>query len=226
MQKQPVVIILASTSPRRRQLLEAAGVAFDVLSTDVDESAVRAEHPAQLVTERARLKAEAVAASLRPGGEKALVVGADTVVVLDDEVLGKPEDEADARRMLARLSGRNHHVLTGLAVCPVGLEPPAPVAAADTGAAKAGIARPNGRCVVAFQTTEVTMGALSPETIARYVATGEPLDKAGAYGIQERGGLLVRRIEGDYFNVVGLPLALLRDMTSVFGVDLLEQGQQ
>lgn len=221
MQKETVPIILASASPRRRQLLEAAGVAFSVHSVDVDESTVLETSPSRLVMERARLKAEAAAAVLGWEGATALVVGADTVVVLGDEVLGKPEDDTDARRMLARLSNRSHRVLTGLALCPTD----GSVETAWTG--RGGLPEEaermgrTGRCVVAFQETTVTMGPLRPETIDGYVATGEPLDKAGAYGIQERGGLLVRRIEGDYFNVVGLPLALLRDMASLFGVELL-----
>lgn len=213
MTKRTQCLILASASPRRRRLLDNVGAQFEVHTSDVDEHAVEATSPAQLVVARARLKADAVAGVIDSG----LVIGADTVVVVDDEILGKPRDAEEARRMLGRLSGRSHHVMTGVAVCPAGgtrssIGPP-PVE-------RGSIVRQDG-ALVAYERTTVTMRSLTSTEIDRYVATGEPMDKAGAYGIQERGGLLVAGIVGDYFNVVGLPLALLRDMLEQFGVSLL-----
>lgn len=218
MQQVTPRLILASGSPRRQQLLADAGVAFEVNVVAVDEDEVRAPSPEQLVTARARLKAEATAATIKEG----FVLGADTVIVLDGEVLGKPRDEEDARRMLSRLSDRAHAVMTGVAICPVG----AAIERLEVSNIKSEDVR-SGRmhweqgALLGCGVTEVTMGPLSPDVIAAYVATGEPLDKAGAYGIQGIGGLLVQSIAGEYFNVVGLPLALLRDMLGVFGVELL-----
>lgn len=226
MLKENLRIVLASASPRRRQLLQAAGVEFEVKTADVDESGVDGPSPEKLVMARARLKAQASAAALGSDDPPALVIGADTVVVVDGDVLGKPENEADARRMLGRLSDRTHLVLTGLAIRPVGVLAPELDAADSLDAApKPRRMARAGECIVAYDRTEVTMVPLTPELVELYAATGEPLDKAGAYGIQERGGLLVRRLVGDYFNVVGLPLALLRDMLSVFGVEPLRSGQ-
>ena len=184
-------LVLASASPRRRALLERLGLAPDVRPTDADETwpALPVGPAAEAVAMR---KAEAVDA---PG---ALVLAADTVVVLDGDVLGKPADEAHARATLARLSGRTHHVTTGIAL------------------------RYDGRQAVAHATTAVTFAALSDAEIAAYVATGSPLDKAGAYGIQDdAGALLVEGIEGDYFNVVGLPLRTLYETLRCFVPDLV-----
>ena len=148
--------------------------------------------PDELVTSLAKGKALAVAGK----HPEAVVIGADTVVVLDGEILGKPKDPAEATSMLGRLSGRVHTVKTGLCV----------VREADR------------RILTAVESTEVTFGELTPEQIDRYVATGEPMDKAGAYGIQELGATLVRRVDGCYFNVVGLPLFRLARMLESFGM--------
>jgi septum formation protein len=168
-------LVLASGSPRRRELLAHLGVPFTVVAADVDETPRPGEGPVELVRRLAAAKAAAV------DGDP--VLAADTVVELDGEILGKPADAAAARRMLARLSGRSHHVHTGVAL------------------------RAGERLDVEVVTTAVTFAALTPEAIEWYVATGEPLDKAGAYAIQGAGGVFVESIHGSASNVVGLPLA-------------------
>ncbi len=186
-QKPQVPIILASASPRRRELLAQAGFTFDVVPAHVPEVQKTGEDPIHFVTRLAREKAEAVAAThaLTPD---TLVLGADTIVVVDEEILGKPRDEADAARMLRQLSGKTHQVITG--VC---------------------LAKGRERQRAA-EVTFVRFNTLSDSEIAAYVATDEPLDKAGAYAIQGRAGRWVPRIHGCYFNVVGLPLALVSSM--------------
>jgi septum formation protein len=191
-------IILASSSPRRRDLLTQVGYAFSVMHADIDESVLPGELPEAHTERLAREKARAVAA--RTG--KGIVVAADTVVVAGDAILGKPVDEKDALRMLSLLSGREHRVVTGLAVMDAA----------------------TGRMEVRTSVTKVWFRRLSTEEIAAYIAAGEPLDKAGAYGIQERGALLVERIEGCYYNVVGLPLSLLGEMLETFGIALWSRG--
>lgn len=188
-------IILASGSPRRRELLGQMGVRdFRVLTPDIDERMDRALPPDRLVEAISAEKAGAVAAQ---AGAGALVIAADTVVALDGAVLGKPADPADARRMLAALSGRRHAVYTGFTVLR------------------------DGRAVTRSEVTEVAFRALTAEEIDAYAATGEPLDKAGAYGIQGVGALLVEGIRGDYFNVMGLPVCALGRVLAEFGVDCL-----
>lgn len=195
MNRQGKRIILASASPRRQALLRDLGVDYDVVVPAVDEDSVTADTPGALAEARARLKAEAAAATLADG----LAIGADTIVVCNGEVLGKPKDETDAVHLLETLSGRTHVVITGVSVCEAN----------------------GGRIVVDKCETEVTFRPLERAEIERYVATGEPMDKAGAYGIQGKGALLVQSIVGDYFNVVGLPLVLLDSMLRRFGVRLL-----
>jgi septum formation protein len=187
-------IILASNSPRRRELLEQIGLTFLVAPADVDESVRDGEAPKDYAERLALDKARAAASRAKEG----IVIAADTFVVVGDAIFGKPVDAADARRMLSELSGRGHEVLTGLAV----------------------VDAATGRSAVRTSATGVWFRELSDREIAAYVATGEPLDKAGAYGIQERGALLVERIEGCYSNVVGLPLSLLGEMLREFGVSL------
>jgi septum formation protein len=198
-------LILASASPRRRELLAQAGYEFEVRPAHVNEDLHPGEDPVAYVTRLAREKAEAVLrlAGAEPQPESApsgdlAVLGADTTVTLDNHILAKPEDEADARRMLGILSGRTHRVITGVAVA--------------TGAGS------QARCQVAAEVTAVRFLTLSAEEIAAYVATGEPMDKAGAYAIQGRAARWIPRIEGDYFNVVGLPLALLASMLDGLGI--------
>ena len=188
-------LILASGSPRRRQLLEQIGLTFVVRSSDVDESVSPGLTPAQVVESLSARKGEAVAAEAAPGD---LVLSADTVVALDGAILGKPRDRAEAEAMLTALSGRTHQVYTGVTLLQ------------------------DGRRLTEHEVTAVTFRPLSPEEIAAYVSTGEPMDKAGAYGIQDLGALLVERLEGDYFNVMGLPLCRLGEMLAQFGVRPLE----
>ena len=184
----PVPIVLASASPRRKQLLELLGLSFEVAPADVDETWRNGEAPP---VHAERLACEKAAAAARDG---AVVVGADTIVVIGAEILGKPRDAAEARAMLRRLAGRGHDVFTAVAV-------------AWRGAIVSGTVR-----------TAVWFRPLDDEAIAAYVATGEPLDKAGAYGIQGYGAVLVERIEGDYFTVLGLGLGLLVELLGRAGL--------
>ncbi|HUV05265.1 MAG TPA: Maf family protein [Armatimonadota bacterium] len=190
-------VILASASPRREELLRLLGLDFRVVMSEFDESMVCQWPPEEHVVESATGKAADIASRIHDG----VVIGADTVVVVDSSILGKPVDAEDARRMLRLLSGRSHYVFTGLCVMQR--------TAGET-------IRSERDCVC----TEVRFGELSDEVIDAYVATGEPLDKAGAYGIQERGSVLVERIAGDYFNVVGLPVYRLSRMLLEVGIAL------
>lgn len=188
-------LILASASPRRRELLAQAGYHFDVQASSLTESRRPGEDAIRFATRLAREKAEEVFARRQAVAgtvEPAMVLGADTVVVCDGEVMGKPADPADAERMLRLLSGRTHHVVTGVAV----------VWGSNL----------SSTVEVAAELTQVTMQTLSPGEVSRYVASGEPMDKAGAYAIQGYAGRWIPRISGCYFNVVGLPLALVATM--------------
>jgi len=193
------MLVLASASPRRRELLAQAGCRFEVRPAHIPEDPLPGEDPIVYVTRLAREKAEAVFRKLSQGngqhrqergeGQSSLaVLGADTTVTLDNMILGKPEDAADAARILRLLSGRTHRVITGVALATAeGTE-------------------------VAAEATAVRFLTLSEEEIAAYVASGEPMDKAGAYAIQGRAARWIPRIEGCYFNVMGLPLALVVSM--------------
>ena len=193
-------MILASQSPRRRELLSEAGFDLDIRPADIDEARLPGESPVELVERLAAEKAEAARAALDASPADGLLVAADTIVWMDDEALGKPENPEDAARMLRELSGRTHHVSTG--VCVLRL------AGDGSAAAQASF----------VETTDVTFWELTDAEIAAYVSTGEPLDKAGAYGIQGAGRLLVEKIDGDYSNVVGLPVArLVREVTRLMG---------
>jgi septum formation protein len=188
-------LILASASPRRAEVLRAAGIAFEVLPTDVDESPQPNEEPGELVARLAEAKARSAAARAASSASPAILVGADTAVVADAKTLGKPASADDARRMLRLLSGRTHSVLTGLAL----------------------VRLPGGESRREQETTRVTFAPLTDREIEDYVASGEPFDKAGAYAIQGLGGRFVTRVEGCYFNVVGMPLARLYRMLREFG---------
>jgi septum formation protein len=187
------MLVLASASPRRQELLRNAGIPFTVQPADIDESPRPREAPREYAERLAREKALAVW-RLRP---QDVLLGADTIVVVDEMILGKPADAVDAARMLRLLSGRVHRVITG--VCIVG-----PVASGRMPVAS--------KEQTASETTLVTMNELSDEDIRDYVATGESMDKAGAYAIQGRASRWIPRIEGDYANVVGLPVALVYAM--------------
>ena len=191
-------LVLASSSPRRRELIARLGLEFEVLPADVDESPRRGEAPEALARRLAEDKASAIA-HVRP---QALVIGSDTIVVVDGDVLGKPADDEEAVRMLLRLQGREHRVETGIAVVapPLAGQKAARVASSVVG-------------------VDVRFRAFD-ESIARaYVATREPLDKAGAYGIQGYGSALVERIDGDYFAVMGLPIARMLSHLRELGWD-------
>jgi len=196
-------LILASASPRRRELLHSLGLDFIVRPVDLDETPLPGEEPWIYVERLARAKAHARTA---PGE---LVLAADTVVVLDGDLLGKPTDPGEAERMLGRLTGREHTVFTGVAV----YEPASAQAAGQEG--------PRGREVAAVERSEVLIAGLSTEEIRWYVATGEPLDKAGSYAIQGLGALFVEAVRGNYTNVVGLPLPAVYDLFRRLGHDLL-----
>ncbi len=193
-------LILASTSPRRRELLGLLGLPFEVVASRYDEDLLAPDGlaPDEYVTRLATGKASEVAA--RTEGD-ALVLGADTTVILDGMALNKPADGEDARRMLRLLSGRTHRVYTGLCLIAVGGGIP-------------------GEVRTDHAVTDVTFDVLAEDTIAAYVATGEPLDKAGAYGIQGKALSFIPGISGDYFNVVGLPLNRLCILLGRFGVSI------
>ena len=186
-----VRVILASASPRRRDLLTLIGIAHEVRPSDLDESVVRGETPVAHAERLARAKARA-AADVAP---EAIVIAADTIVVVDGEILGKPRDAIQAASMLRRLSGRSHIVYTAIAV-----------------------AR-GARTESAVEAPEVTFRSLTDEEITSYVETGEPLDKAGAYGIQGYGATIVERVNGDYFSVMGLGLRRLVELLARVGVE-------
>lgn len=187
-------IILASASPRRKALLTQMGLSFQVIVSDADETVDEALSPARQVEIISRRKAQAVAETV---GEGKLVVAADTIVALDGSVMGKPHGTGDAVAMLRRLQGRTHEVYTGLTL------------------------QQGDRVTTHVERTAVTFRPVSEKEIAAYVATGEPMDKAGAYGIQGRGGVFVERIEGDYFNVMGLPVCALGKALGAFGVEVM-----
>ncbi len=181
-------LVLASASPRRAEILRTVGWSFEARPAEIDESRLVDEDATTYVQRVARAKAEALAS--RASG--ATVLGADTVVVIDSEILGKPVDDDDARRMLSLLQDRWHQVLTGVALV-----------SSETGLSR-----------IAHEVTEVRFAAMSEDEINWYVATGEPMDKAGAYAIQGQGARFVKEISGDYFNIVGLPVRLLYELLS------------
>jgi septum formation protein len=187
-------LVLASASPRRRELLGGLGLAFTVRPVDLDETPRPGEEPRAYVLRLAREKAAARVAA----GE--LVLAADTIVVLDGDLLGKPRDEEEARRMLGRIAGREHTVLTGVALYEV--------------------REGEARRVATVAASRVRMAAMSAEEIAWYVATDEPLDKAGSYAVQGLGALFVEEVFGNYTNVVGLPLPATSRLFAELGYDL------
>ena len=188
-------IVLASASPRRQELLRRVGIAdFDVRVPRVEETFPQGLTPPEVVAYISREKAEAAAGLCGP---EDIVITADTMVFLDEQRLGKPRDEAHALEMLTALQGRKHTVCTGVSVCR------------------------GTRRLTETESTDVFFRPAAEEELRRYIATGEPMDKAGAYGVQGRGALLVERLEGDFFNVMGLPVLRLARMLERFGVSLL-----
>jgi septum formation protein len=196
MQVREPRIILASASPRRAELLRQIGVEFDLMPSETEERPHPDEAPADYITRIARAKVIAATRKCEAG----LVIGADTIVVLDGRIMGKPEDEASAKRMLTQLSGRWHAVMTGVALYDI-----------QTSAE-----------VADYDKTLVKFARLTEREIEWYVATGEPMDKAGAYGIQGLGGLFVDEIAGNYYNVVGLPLPLVYRLARRLGYSFVK----
>jgi septum formation protein len=180
-------LVLASGSPRRAEILERAGWPHEIIVAGIDETVLPNEEPAAYVQRLARSKAEAVASRLSEG----VVLGADTTVVVANQILGQPVDDADAGRMLRLLNAKWHDVLTGVAVVRVGVE-----------------------TRVAYETTRVRFAEMSEHEIDWYIATREPFGKAGAYGIQGKAALFIEEIVGDYFNIMGLPIRLVYELTS------------
>ena len=180
-------LVLASASPRRAEILRIIGWPFKKLAVEIDETRSSAEDARTYVERLAREKAEAAAKQCASG----LVLGADTSVVIDGDILGKPRDEADARRMLQLLSGNWHEVLTGVALVSVG---------------------DHARSIVAHERTRVRFAQMSDAEINWYVATGEAIDKAGAYAVQGRAMLFIKEVQGDYWNIVGLPIRLVYEL--------------
>jgi septum formation protein len=180
-------LVLASGSPRRAEILERAGWPHEIIVAGIDETLFTNENAADYVQRLARSKAEAVASRLSEG----LVLGADTTVVVGNQILGQPENEADARRMLNLLNAKWHEVLTGVAVVRIG-----------------------GETRVAYETTRVRFAEMSEREIDWYIATEEPFGKAGAYGIQGKASLFIEEIEGDYFNIMGLPIRLVYELAT------------
>ena len=180
-------LVLASGSPRRAEILERAGWPHEIIVAGIDETLLPGEEAAAYVQRLARSKAEKVASGLDHG----LVLGADTTVVVADQILGQPVDDADARRMLELLNAKWHEVLTGVALVRVG-----------------------GETRVAYETTRVRFAEMSDEEIDWYISTGEPFGKAGGYGIQGNASLFIEEIEGDYFNIMGLPIRLVYELAA------------
>lgn len=203
-------IILASASPRRKELLEQIGLTFDICPAKGEEIITKTI-PAEVVTELASQKAGEVAAMVKAYEERheelmtpqdIMVIGADTIVAYNNQILGKPKDEEDAYRMLSMLSGNTHCVYTGVSIILLGAS------------GKAGE-------INFYEKTDVTMRQMEEEEIKRYIATGEPMDKAGAYGIQGKCAIFIDKINGDYNNVVGLPIAAIYRELKKLGIDIL-----
>lgn len=203
-------IILASASPRRKELLEQIGLTFDICPAKGEE-VITKTIPAEVVKELASQKAREVAAMVKTYEEKheelvtpqdIMVIGADTIVAYNDQILGKPKDEEDAHRMLSMLSGNTHSVYTGVSIILLGAS------------GKAGELN-------FYEKTDVMMRQMEAEEIRRYIATGEPMDKAGAYGIQGKCAIFIDKINGDYNNVVGLPIAAIYRELKKLGIDIL-----
>jgi len=193
--RKKVKLILASASPRRIELLKMLGCKFQIIPSKVEEKISPRLSPIENVKRISRLKALGVAAKISNG----IVIAADTEVILNKKILGKPENKKEAKRMLQDLSGKEHRVITGLAI----------------------VEAKTKRILQDAVITRVKFRKLSKNLIEKYVASGEPLDKAGAYGIQGKGALLIESIKGDYFNVVGLPLNALNQLLEKLGIDLL-----
>ena len=192
-------IILASASPRRKEILENTNVKFKIMASDIEELTLEGESPCQMVMRLAFEKGMDIASKQKSD----LIISADTIVVLDNKVLGKPKDEVEAIHMIESLSGKTHQVITGISL--INLE--------------------NNKKIIDYVISNVKFKNLSKEDINDYIRTNESLDKAGAYGIQGYGALLVDEIQGDYFNIVGLPISRLSDLLKkYFNINLFMEG--
>lgn len=192
-------IILASASPRRKEILENTKLKFDIIKSDIDEIILEKEAPIQAVMRLAFEKSMDIASK----NEDDLIIAADTVVVLDENILGKPKDKEESYNMIRSLSGRNHEVITGISLVNLGLN----------------------KKIIDYVVSTVKFKELSDEDIKDYIHTNESLDKAGAYGIQGYGAMLVEKIQGDYFNIVGLPISKLSDLLKEhFSINLFYGG--
>lgn len=189
-------IILASGSPRRKQILEQVGLNFIVEVSDYEEKSIPGVSPSEFVETLSLEKANVVAKN----HNDAIIIGADTIVVLDNQILGKPKTKQDAREMLKKLSGNTHSVFTGFTII-------------DT---------VNKRTITNHVETKIRFKNLSEEEIRAYIETGEPMDKAGAYGVQDKGALFVEHIEGDYSSVMGLPIVKIFEILKELGIDILK----
>ncbi|WP_442789547.1 Maf family protein [Paenibacillus sp. CAA11] len=192
-------IILASTSPRRQELLAGLRIEFDIIPSDANEDTPAEWSPQEVVSELAQRKAKAVLGKLAPHQTDGIIIGSDTVVVRDSDILGKPKDVQEAASMIRSLQGREHTVFTGVSCLDI----------------------MSGKVLTRWRSTKVRMKSMTETQVLAYAQSGEGLDKAGAYAIQGLGAMLITEIEGDYFNVVGLPLSLLGDMLLDMGYDVL-----
>lgn len=193
-------IILASASPRRKELMKTLGLDFEIIVSDAEESWPDHPKPEDLAMTHAREKTVDIAGN----SENKIIIGADTIVVLDDERLGKPADKDDAFRMLSSLQGKSHRVITGLCII-------------DT---------ETGKHIENFSSSKINMRPVSKEEIMEYINTGEPMDKAGAYAIQGGAGKFITSIEGSYTNIIGFPLELLAGMLAEFGIEVTLPGPE
>jgi septum formation protein len=185
-------IILASQSPRRKKILEQVGLDFDVVVSDFDEAKIKFKTPQEMV-EKLSLEKVKIIAKKYP---KAIIIGADTTVIFKNEIIGKPKSKADAFRILRLLSGNTHEIVTGFTVIK------------------------GNKSITKHVISKVRFKKMTEAEIKAYIATGEPMDKAGGYGIQERGSLFIESIDGDYFNVVGLPIFAVAEALKEFGIDI------
>lgn len=231
-------IVLASSSPRRRELIQMLGIDAMIIASQADETVEAGLSPQRIVEELALRKACSVVTSLEEEGvEDAVVIGSDTIVVLDDEILGKPQNEEEAKRMLLRLRGRQHHVYTGLACVRANgagrvhsndrvtelanlLEDVKMQQFGDIGQHRILMQSTDGKpqMTVGHTVSKVTFGQMSLEEIDAYIKSGEPMDKAGAYGVQGLGAVFIEKLEGDFYSVMGLPVNLLYRMLQSYDI--------
>lgn len=204
-------IILASGSPRRREILEQVGVQFTVVSSDMEEITTK-NKPEEIVVELATIKADDVARHIE---ESSIIIGSDTMVAVDGQVMGKPKDEEDAKNMIRKLQGRNHQVHTGVSIVLKNI----PVSNSENTL----VQQPAtiNKVISFVESTDVWVNPMTEEQITAYIATGEPFDKAGAYAIQGKFAVHINRIDGDYYNIVGFPISKLYQTLLKEGIDIL-----